>query len=111
MIVLTYANDCIIVGPSMIDISGFVELIKNGCEKFLLTDEGDKDKFLGIKISQQYEMISKTSHTFLIDRIIYFLIINTNNYGMHSNAKSTLVGKPLIQKYLSGKPSKEEWNY
>ena len=111
MIVLTYVDKCIIVGPSMQKIYAFVKLMEVGPENFTLSNEGDIYKFLGIKISQQYEMISKTSQTFLIDRIIYFLIINTNNYGMHSNAKSTLVGKPLIQKYLSGKPSKEEWNY
>ena len=30
---------------------------------------------------------------------------------MDTNAKSAPVGKPFLQKYLSGKPRKEEWNY
>ena len=47
-IVLTYADDCIIVGPSMIDINGFVESMKTGGEIFLLTDEGDINKFISI---------------------------------------------------------------
>ena len=47
----------------------------------------------------------------MIDRIIYFLNINTNNYGTNTNSKSTRVGKPPLNKYLSGKPRREEWNY
>ena len=34
-----------------------------------------------------------------------------NDYGMDKNAKSTPVGKPLLHKYLSGKPRKETWKY
>ena len=41
MIVITYVDDCIIVGPSMVDIDYFVQSMKNGPEKFVLIDEGD----------------------------------------------------------------------
>ena len=52
MIILTYVDDCIIVGPSMENINRFVDSMKNGDENFVLTDEGDINKFLGIEITQ-----------------------------------------------------------
>ena len=42
MIVLTYVDDCIILGPLMVDIDAFVQSMENGSEKFVLTDERDK---------------------------------------------------------------------
>ena len=48
MIILTYVDDCIIVGPSMENINCFVNSMNNGYGNFILTDEGDINKFLGI---------------------------------------------------------------
>ena len=53
----------------------------------------------------------KGSQPFLIAMIISLLNTETKDYDMGTNAKSTLVGKPLLQKDLSGKPYKEAWNY
>ena len=50
MIVLTYVDDCIIVGNNMRNIDNFVRSMQNGKENFILTDEDDIDKFLGIEI-------------------------------------------------------------
>ena len=47
---------------------------------------------------------------FLINIIILFLKIDSNDYGIGKNSKSTPVGKPLLHKDLSGKPQKETWN-
>ena len=38
MIILTYVDDCIIVGPSMGRIDSFVKSMKTGKENFVLTD-------------------------------------------------------------------------
>ena len=76
--------------------------MKNGCENFVLTDEGDIQKFLSIEITQLDENIFRMSQPFLIDRIIYFIIIDSNNYVMDTNSKSNPVGKPLLHKYFSG---------
>ena len=38
IIILTYVDDCIIVGPSMDRIDSFVESTKTGKESFVLTD-------------------------------------------------------------------------
>ena len=111
MIVLTYVDDCIIVGPSMKDIDYFVASMKYRSENFVLTDEGDINKLLGIEITQLDDKRFKISQPFLIDPILSFLNIDTNEYGMDTNTKSTPVGKPLLHKDLSGKPRKETWNY
>ena len=50
--VLTYDDDCIIVGNNIKYINSFIDSLKNGHEKFALTDKGDIDTFLGIKIRQ-----------------------------------------------------------
>ena len=91
----------------MIDIDGFSKSMKNGCENFLLTDKGEINKFLDIEITQLDENIFKISQPFIIGIIISFLKVDTNSYGMYTNTKSTPVGKPLLQKDLSGKPRKE----
>ena len=87
MIVLTYVDECIIVGPSMKDINYFVASMKYGSENFVLTDEGDINKFLGIEITQLDNKRFKISQPFLIDGIILFLNIDTNEYGMDTNTK------------------------
>ena len=60
MIVLTYVDDCTIVGNNMKDIYSFVDLLKNVHEKFALTDKGDLEKNLGVKIMQLDR--KRTSH-------------------------------------------------
>ena len=106
MIIITYFDDCIILVPSMKDINGFVESMKSVSENFVLTDQGDINKFLGTEITQIYDKIFKISQPFIIDRITSYLNIDTNDYGMDTNSKSTPVGKTLLSKDLSGKPRK-----
>ena len=67
MIILTYVDDCIIVGPSMENINRFVDSMKNGDKNFALTDEGDINKFLGIEITQLDDKIFKISQLYRTD--------------------------------------------
>ena len=87
MIIITYVDDCIIMGPSMKDIDGFIESTKSGSENFVFKDEGDMNKFLGIEITQLDNKISKISQPFLIGIITSFLNIDKNDYGTEMNAK------------------------
>ena len=82
MIVLTYVDGYIIVGPSVQKIDAFVESMEVGPKKFMLTDDGDIDKFLDIQINHLDENRFKISQPFLIDRIISFLNIDTNDFGL-----------------------------
>ena len=61
MIILTYVDDCINVGPSMENIDRFVDSMNNGDENFVLTNKGDINKFLGIEITQLDDKILKIS--------------------------------------------------
>ena len=67
MIILTYVDNCIIVGPSKDQIDSLVESMKTGKENFVLTDEGDINEFLGIEITQLDDKRFKVSQPFLID--------------------------------------------
>ena len=95
----------------MVHTDDFIQSMKNGPDKFVLTDEGYIKKFFGIEITHIDDKIFKLSETFLIGSIISLLNIDTNNYGMKNNAKSTPVGNPLLHKDLSRKPRKEARNY
>ena len=75
----------------MVDIDYFVKSTKDGPENFVLTDKGDIDKFLFIKITQLDEKSFKIFQSFLIDIIVSFLGIYKNYYGMETNANSTPV--------------------
>ena len=110
MIIMTYVDDCIIIGPSMENINRFVDSMKNGNENFVLTNDGGINKFLRVEITQLDNKRFKISQPYLTDRIISFLKIDANDHNVETNVKSTPVGKPLLHKYLLGKPRKETWN-
>ena len=111
MIVLTYVDDCIIVGNSMKDIDAFVKSMQNGPEGFILTDEGNIDKFLGIEIRHLESNKFEIAQPFLIDRIVTFLGLENNEFDVSSNSRPTPVGKPVLHKDLEGKPRKLSWKY
>jgi hypothetical protein len=69
MIVLTYVDDCIIVCESMSEINTFIHSMQNGPEKYILTDEGSIDKFLGIDIKHHGNNRFKITQPSLIERI------------------------------------------
>ncbi len=89
----------------MPDIDSFVESMQNGAENFILTDKGDIDKFLGIKITYLGGKRFKISQPFLIERIVSLLNTDQNEFGLKTNTKSTTVSKPLLHKDLYGKPT------
>ena len=49
-IVLIYVDDCILLSRNKSVIDNFISSLKNGKEKYILTDEGDIDKYLGVYI-------------------------------------------------------------
>jgi len=75
-IVLTYVDDCIIVGDSMERIEALLTSLHDGTENFILKDEGLIDKYLGISISQLDDKSFDLTQPFLIERITAFLGID-----------------------------------
>ena len=71
----------------MENINHFVDSMKNGDENFILTDEGDINKFLGIEITQLDDKRFKISQPYLTDQIISFLNIDDNDHNVETNAK------------------------
>ncbi len=49
-IILTYVDDCIILGKNMVIVDSVISLLKNGSENFDLIDQGSTDKYLGLLI-------------------------------------------------------------
>jgi hypothetical protein len=96
MMIITYIDDCIIVSNSMKDINTFVKSIKDGIEGYVLTDEGDINKFLGIEIKEITKNKFKLSQSFLIEQIVNQLGVGQNEFDVHTKTKITPVGKPLL---------------
>ena len=70
----------------MKDIDSFIDSLKNGHEKFALTDKGDIKTFLGIEITQLDKKWFKASQPFLIYRIISFLGFNPDKFYMKKSS-------------------------
>jgi hypothetical protein len=77
--VLTYVDDCILVSTSQKPIDDFIESLEKGEERFLLTDEGDIDKFLGIEIKHFENGSFEISQPHLTTRILQLLRLDQNN--------------------------------
>jgi hypothetical protein len=108
MIIITYVDDCIIVSNSMKDFNTFVKSMKDSPKDYVLTDEGNINKFLGIEIIEIARNKFKLSQPFLIEQIVNLLGLGQNKFDVQ---KITPVGKPLLNKDLEGKRHKKDWKY
>lgn len=95
----------------MDEIDELIESLMNGPEKFILTDEGSIDKFLGIDIKHLEGTRFELTQPFLIKRFINLLGLENNEFDVSTNSKAMPVGKPLLNKDLEGKPCKHKWSY
>ncbi len=106
-IVLTYVDNCIIIGDTHDQINGLIQLLHEGDENFVLQDKGSIDKYLRVDIGQQDTSSFELTQLFLIKRITKFFWFDNGKI----NKKLTPVGKPLLNKDLDGVPQKYEWEY
>jgi hypothetical protein len=104
-IVLTYVDDCNIVGDLMDCIEAVITLLHNGMENFILQDEGSTNKYLGVSIMQLDNSLFDLTQPFLIERITAFLSIGKGQ----TNEQETPVSRPLLNKNLNGVPCKYTW--
>jgi hypothetical protein len=92
-------------------INTFVESMKEGPKGYVLTDEGDINKFLGLEIKEITKNKFELSQPFLIKQIVNLLGLGQNEFDVHTKTKITPVGEPLLSKDLEGKPRKKDWKY
>ena len=80
-------------------------------DNFVLTDEGDIDKFWGIEIndigSGQYEF----SQPNFIDWIFQVLQLEANGFETSKNNRLTPAAVQILNKDIEGKPRKKSWNF
>lgn len=110
MAVLTYVDDCIIIGESMTDIDNFIQSLATGDENFTLTDEGSIDKFLGIEITDRGNGTFEMSQPFLIQRIIDELGIGVLGDEIKTRDR-TPASSVILDKGLGDKPRERDWKY
>ncbi len=111
MVLLTYVDDCIIISPSKESINHLIASMQSGPENFKLTDEGDVNKFLGIKITCLDDNSFELSQPFFIDQILNFLGLCKNKFKTDANSSSTSIAKGLLHCDLLGKGRKYSWKY
>jgi hypothetical protein len=95
----------------MKDINNFVKSMKDGPKEYVLTDEGDINKFLGIEIKEIARNKFELSQSFLIEQIVNLLGLGQNKFDAQTKTKTNPVGKPLLNKDLEVKPHKKDWKY
>jgi hypothetical protein len=106
-IILTYVDECIIVGDMPNCIDKLIQSLHEGDENFVLQDEGLIDKYPRVKIKQFDDSSFELIQPFLIEQVTKFLGIDNRRI----NEKVTPAGKPLLNKDLNGVPQKYEWEY
>jgi len=106
-IILTYVDDCIILGKDMAIVDSVISSLKEGHEEFELVDQGSIDKYLGLLIKDIDANTFEMSQPFLIRRIIAFLSLDEDK----TKGRDTPVGKPLLNRDLDGVPRKHTWLY
>jgi hypothetical protein len=106
-IVLTYVDDCIILGKDKAIVDSVISSLKEGHDEFELVNQGSIDKYLGLLIRDIDANIFKMSQPFLIRRILEFFSLDENKM----KRRDTPVGKPLLNRVLDGVPRKHMWLY
>jgi hypothetical protein len=106
-IVLTYVDDCIILGKNMATVDAVISSLKEGHDDIELVNQGSIDKYLGLLIRDIDANTFEMSQPFLICRIPDFLSLDKNK----TKGRDTPVGKPLLNRDLDGVPRKHTLLY
>ena len=106
-IILIYVDDCIIISKEEKVIDDFVTSMINGKENFILTDDGDLARFLGVEIGYKSDGTIHMTQPHLIQRILDLCGVKQSEV----NQRDTPVSKPLLHEDLEGLERKHSWNY
>eukprot|EP00978_Attheya_sp_CCMP212_P017515 scaffold46797_cov52-Attheya_sp.AAC.1 len=110
LILMVYADDCILMSPNNQDIDDIIKLLREtvkGTRPFDVTDEGDISDYLGVKVTRLDDGTITLTQPHLIDQII-------EDLGLKENTKTkdlpALTSK-VLNKDVNGNPFNEKWNY
>ena len=105
-IVLVYVDDCIIFSKDKSVSEELIYSLQHGPEKYVLTDEGNINKYLGVDIDRSKKGSIETIQPYLIERCLEAIGVNDT-----MNIKKTPSTKTLMHKDKDGDPRKHQWNY
>jgi hypothetical protein len=97
-IILTYVDDCIILGKTIPDVDAVILSLHVCPEKFQLIDQGSFDNYLGLMITDIDSSTFEMSQPFLVCRILEFLSLDEHK----TKGRNTPVGKPCLIAILMG---------
>jgi hypothetical protein len=103
-VLLMYVDDGILCGPSAKDIQ---TIIKELGALYNITDEGEIDAYLGVKVSKPTSDTIELKQPHLIQQIL-------DDIGMKSNTKTKDKAAPsstILRRDLDGEPFREKWDY
>jgi hypothetical protein len=103
-VLLMYVDDGILCGPSNSEIQ---EVIRELGELFNITDEGEIDTYLGVKITRPTKDTIELTQPHLIQQIL-------DDMGMKANTKMKDKAAPsstILRRDLDGEPFNETWDY
>jgi hypothetical protein len=103
-ILLVYVDDAILCGPSSKDIGDIISSLKEG---FDVTDEGEIDDYLGVKVTQPTKDTIELRQPHLIQQIL-------DEVGMLPQSKMKDKADPsstFLCRDLDGSPFQEKWDY
>jgi hypothetical protein len=100
----SYVDDAILCGPSSKDIDDIIASLKEG---FDVTDEGEIDDYLGVKVTQPTKDTIELRQPHLIQQIL-------DEVGMLPQSKTkdkAALSSTILRRYLDGSPFQEKWDY
>ena len=103
-ILLIYVDDGILCGPSAVEISA---ILRELAAIFDITDEGEIDTYLGVKITRPTADTIELTQPHLIQQIL-------DDLGMKPNTKTKDKAAPsstILRRDLDGEPFDEDWDY
>jgi hypothetical protein len=112
-ILLCYVDDTIIIDPKDQAIDKVIEDLRE--LKFNVTDEGQIEDYLGVKIERMEDGKLKFSQPHLIDQILHDLnLTKDHNETTRYKTKSVDIPAPstvILERNVDGEPHKEKWSY
>jgi hypothetical protein len=107
---LIYTDDGILIGNDDSNIDAVIALLRAPTKEtraFNMTDEGDLNDYLGVKVEYMENGTIKLSQPHLIQQVIDDLGFNERTGGKPTPAASTI----KLHRDLNGEERREEWHY